>query len=103
MLKAAALGSFPPQNHAGLYASIKAPCVCVHTFISCTHAHDKCSFLPAYVAMKALLELPGHAWTSVVAAKEGKKLRLDTVKPDCKAAESTTKHPGCCEGNKERS
>lgn len=70
MLKAAALGCFPPQNHAGLSASTKA--LCVHTFISCTDAHDKYSFLPAYVAMKAPLELPGHAWTSVGEAKEGK-------------------------------
>lgn len=100
-LKAAALSSFPPQNHAGLYASTKALCVCVRTFISCTDAHDKYSFLPAYGATWAPLELPRHAWTSVVAAKQGKKPHLDTVKPVRKAAESPTQTTrGICKGDK---
>lgn len=74
VLKAVALSSFPPQNHAGLYASTKALCACVHTFISCTDACDKYSFLPTYDAMEASPELPRHAWTFVVATKEGKTI-----------------------------
>lgn len=72
MLKAAAPSFSPRQTHAGLCASTTARCLCA--VISCTDAQDKYSFLPACVAMRALLELPGHAWTPVVAAKEGGKI-----------------------------
>ena len=66
--------------------------VCTHSLAVPMHTIN--SFLPAYVATKAPLELPRHAWTSVVAAKEGKKLLgySKTCLRGC--GEPNTKHMG---------